>query len=91
MGSDERQWIELMKAVGKRAAPEMVRLAEALLAKPSDLPAGHRQYLLAAAMAGHIAQGKRAEAVALWTRYPKEADYAEDIGLRLLYAHAFEL
>jgi len=69
----------------------MARLAEALLTKPSDLPAGHRQYLLAAGMAGYLAQGKRAEAVALWTRYPKEADYAEDIGLRLLYAHAFEL
>jgi predicted membrane-bound spermidine synthase len=91
MGSGERQWIELMKAVGNRAAADMARLAEALLAKPSDLPAGHRQYLLAAGMAGYLAQGKRAEAAALWTRYPKEADYAEDIGLRLLYAHAFEL
>jgi hypothetical protein len=90
-GSSERQWIELMRAVGRRAAADMARLAEILLAKPSDLPAGHRQYLLAAAMAGHLAQGKRAEAVALWTRYPKDADFSEDIGLRLLYAHAFEL
>jgi hypothetical protein len=87
----ERQWIELMKAVGNRSAPEIARLAEALLELPSDLPTGHRQYLLAAGMAGHLAQGKRAEASALWNRYPEDADYTEDIGLRLLYAHAFEL
>jgi len=91
LGSNERQWIELMKAVGNRAAPEMARLAEALLALPSDLPTGHRQYLLAAGMAGYLAQGKRAEASVLWNRYPEDADYSTDIGLRLLYAHAFEL
>ena len=86
---DERQWIDLMKAVGNRAAPEMARLAEALLARPSDLPAGHRKYLMAAGMAGYLAQGKRAEAGALWNRYPKDADGTDDIGLRLLHAHAF--
>jgi spermidine synthase len=88
---DERQWIDLMKAVGNRSAPDMARLAEALLAKPSDLPAGHRQYLMAAGMAGYLAQGKRAEASALWNRYPKDVDRTDDVGLRLLYAHAFEL
>src|SRR5256885_320594 len=35
--------------------------------------------------------GRRAEAGALWSRYPKDADKTKDIGLRLLYAHAFEL
>ena len=87
----ERQWIDLMKAVGNRAAPDMARLAEVLLAKPSDLPSGHRQYLMAAGMAGYLVQGKRAEASALWNRYPKDVDKTEDVGLRLLYAHAFEV
>jgi predicted membrane-bound spermidine synthase len=91
LAPEERQWIDLMKAVGNRSAPDMARLAEALLAKPSDLPAGHRQYLMAAGMAGYLAQGKRAEASALWNRYPKDADRTGDVGLRLLYAHAFEL
>ncbi len=91
IGGDERQWMDLMKAVGRRDAPEMAQLAEALLAKTSDLPTGHRQYLLAAGMTGYLAQGKRAEAAALWNRYPKDADGTKDIGLRLLYAHAFEL
>ena len=79
-----------MKAVGNRAAPDMARLAEALLAKPSDLPTGQRQYLMAAGMAGYLALGRRAEAGALWSRYPKDADMTKDVGLRLLYAHAFE-
>src|SRR3989475_74408 len=80
---DERQWIDLMKAVGNRAAPDMARLAEALLAKPSDLPAGHRQYLMAAGLAGYLPPGKRAEAGALWSRYPKDVDKTGDVGLPL--------
>ncbi len=91
IGGDEREWMDLMKAVGRRDAPQMAQLAEALLAKPSDLPTGHRQYLMAAGMIGHLAQGKRAQAAALWNRYPKDVDLTNDIGLRLLYAHAFEL
>jgi spermidine synthase len=87
--TDERQWIDLFRAVGERSAPGMARIAEALLAKTSDLPSGHRHYLMAAGMAGYLAQGRRAEAAALWNRYPADGDRTGDIGLRLLYAHAF--
>jgi hypothetical protein len=89
LNPEERQWMSLFRAVGERSAPDMARLAEALLAKPSDLPGGHRQYLIAAGMAGLLAQGKRAEAAALWNRYPADADQTGDVGLRLLHAHAF--
>src|SRR5258708_24053821 len=71
---DERQWIDLMKAVGNRAAPDMARLAEALLAKSSDLPTGHRQYLMTAGMAGLFPQSKRPPAGAPWSRYPQSDD-----------------
>ncbi|HEY6239296.1 MAG TPA: hypothetical protein VIW78_00500 [Burkholderiales bacterium] len=91
LSPEERQWIDLMKAVGNRSAPDMSRLAELLLAQQSDLPTGHRQYLMAAGMAGYLAQGKRAEARTLWNRYPKEVAGNTDVGLRLLYAHAFEV
>jgi predicted membrane-bound spermidine synthase len=86
-----REWIALMKSVGARDAPEMVRRAQELLAKDNDLPEGHRQYLLAAGMTGYLAQGKRAEARALWQAYPKVSAEANDLGLLLLFAHAFEL
>jgi spermidine synthase len=88
---DERQWIGLMRAVGERSAPDMARLAQALLEKTSDLPGSHRSYLIAAGMAGYLAQGKRAEAAALWDRYPADADRLGDVGLRLLHAHAFAI
>jgi predicted membrane-bound spermidine synthase len=91
LSPEERQWIDMMKAVGHRDAPRMAALADVLLAKTSDLPAGHRQYLIAAGMAGYLAQGKRAEASALWNRYPQDVDGTSDIGLRLLYAQAFDL
>ncbi|HUL92307.1 MAG TPA: fused MFS/spermidine synthase [Burkholderiales bacterium] len=89
--AEERQWIGLFRAVGERSAPDMARIAEALLAQTSDLPPSHRQYLIAAGMAGYLAQGKRAEAATLWNRYPADADRAGDIGLRLLQAHAFPI
>ena len=89
LSQDERQWIGLFRAVGERSGEAMARSAEALLAKPSDLPAGHRKYLIAAGMAGYLALGKRAEAAALWNRYPADADRFGDVGLRLLHAHAF--
>jgi spermidine synthase len=89
--AEGREWIAMMKAVGVRDAPTMARLAEGLLAKTNDLPNGHRQYLMAAGMAGYLAQGKRAEARALSDRYPGDGGDANDLGLRLLYAHAFEL
>jgi hypothetical protein len=91
LSPEERQWIEMMKAVGHRDAPQMAALADLLLAKTSDLPTGHRQYLIAAGMAGYLAQGKRTEASALWNRYPQDVDGTGDIGLRLLYAQAFDL
>ena len=89
LGPQERQWVGLFKAVGERSGADMARLAEALLAQPTDLPAGHRRYLIAAGMAGYLAQGKRAEAQALWNRNPAEVDRFGDVGLRLLHAHAF--
>jgi len=88
---EERQWIGLMRAVGERSAPDMARLAEALLAKTSDLPGSHRSYLIAAGMTGYLAQGRRAEAAALWNRYPADTDRISDVGLRLLHAHAFAI
>jgi len=91
VADDERDWMKLMSAVGGRDAPEMARLGEALLARPSSLPASHRQYLIAAAMAGYLAQGKHTAARELWSGHPKDVGATEDVGLRLLYAHAFML
>lgn len=85
----QRQWIRLFSAVGRRDAEAMARVAENLLDTRSDLPAGHRQYLIAAAMSGYLAQGQRDKAAALWTRHPGDVGDTSDLTLRLLRAHAF--
>jgi len=78
----------LFKAVGTHDAAAMASLAEALLAKTHELPSGHRQYLVTAGMAGHLARGDRAAAAALWDRSAKDVDGTTDLALRLLHAHA---
>jgi hypothetical protein len=88
LAPEQRAWMTLFKAVGRRDAAAMAAGAESLLAVRSDLPSGHREYLMAAGMTGYLAQGERAKAAALWTRYPRDAAGAEDPTLRLLAAHA---
>jgi spermidine synthase len=89
LAPEQLAWIAMFKAVSRRDAATMAAGAESLLALRSDLPGGHRQYLMAAGMTGYLAQGDRAHAAALWARYPNDAGGgAEDLTLRLLAAHA---
>ena len=84
----QRQWMALFKAVGTHDATNMAPLAEALLATTHELPSGHRQYLVAAGMAAHLARGDRAAAAALWNRAAGDVAGTTDLALRLLHAHA---
>jgi spermidine synthase len=84
----QRRWIELFAAVGRRDGAAMARLAEALLPERSDLPAGHRQYLVTAGMSGYLADGQRSKALDLWNRHAAEVHDPADLALRLLHAHA---
>ena len=84
----QRAWIELFAAVGRRDALVMARTAEALLALQSDLPGGHRHYLITAALTGYIVQGRRDKAAEILARFPKDSEDAVDLPLRLLRAHA---
>lgn len=51
----------------------MAEVGSVLLAQKGDLPAGHRQYLLAATLAGHLSLGRRLEAAIVLNRH--SADY----------------
>ena len=84
----QRAWIELFAAVGRRDAATMARAAEALLPAQSDLPTGHRQYLVTAALTGFIVQGRRDKAAELLARFSADSGDAADLTLRLLRAHA---
>ena len=85
-----KSWIALFKAVGARNGVEMASLAEQLLALPSALPAESRRYLLTAAMTGHLAQNKPAQALQAWDSYSQliARDERSQLMLRLLYAKA---
>jgi predicted membrane-bound spermidine synthase len=89
LAADQKAWMALFKAVSRRDAAAMAALGEGLLARSSDLPSGHRQYLITAAMTGYLALGKDERARALWNRYPDDVEGAGDLNLRLLHAHAF--
>ena len=90
LSTEQRRWVELFKAVGSRDAARMAQMAEMLLSQHSDLPSGHRQYLIAAGMAGYLAQDRREQAAALWKRYPDDVREREkeNLNLRMLHAHA---
>ena len=72
----------------------MAAAGEELLARPAAglESAASRRYLLAVAMAGNLAQGKRDPARALWQRYERDVRGDRDsplgIELRFLQAHA---
>jgi len=90
LSAEQRRWVELFKAVGSRDAARMAQMAEMLLTQKSDLPTGHRQYLIAAGMAGYIAQNRPMQAAGLWNSYPDDVREREkeNLDLRLLHAHA---
>ena len=86
----QARWIALLRAVAERDVAAMTSGARELLAKPSPSLESRtsREYLIAVAMAGYLAQGKHAEARALWERYGPTRRAGTGLELRLLYALA---
>jgi len=86
----QRRWIALFRAVAMREALSMGRMAEDLLAMHKGLDVEHREYLLAAAMSGHIAAGAPQRANAMWDRYSPGLPRPRILGpvFRLLRCHA---
>lgn len=84
-----RRWLALLSAVAERNVGEMAADAESLLKNPSPALESRksREYLLATALAAHLARGERGEARALWERYGPRSSEGTSIELRLLHAH----
>jgi spermidine synthase len=94
LDSAQKRWIQLFSAVGRRDGETMGHVAEDLLRVHSELPAGHRQYLITAGVTGYIAAGQKDKARELWNRYPNDVrdsgnSNTNDLTLRLIRAHAF--
>jgi len=84
----QREWIALFRAVAARDAPRIGVLATDLLGMQDDLGNEARDYLLLAAMAGHLAAGQREAAMAVWQAHGDRGRGAASAPFRLLRCHA---
>jgi len=84
----QRRWLGLFRAVAMRDARRMAAHATALLATEQQAGREAREYLLLAAMAGHIASGDRAAALDVWKKYAPLNRQRDSVALRLLRCHA---
>ena len=88
LAAEDRLWLALFRAVGARDAQAMARHADEILAAGQALSASHRQYLLAASLAGNILTGQLDRAQGQWDRHSPEATRSGlPLDLRLLYAY----
>jgi hypothetical protein len=86
LGESQRTWLALFAAVSERDAGNMVRLAESLLKQD----AARKDYLLGAAVTGHLALDEHEKAVALWQEFAgKVTSPPNDVLPELLRGHLF--
>jgi len=85
---EERRWVDLIKAAGKRDSGSMVYNALSLLEKEHDLPQNPTSYLVASGMMGYLTQGDRQHSMQVWNTYGQKISEGDRKGLlfRLLVA-----
>jgi hypothetical protein len=66
----------------------MAERGQVLLSQSQGLPPDAISYLVSVAMLGSLAQGDRAGALQLWSRYEKALGTRDDLLLRLLVAES---
>lgn len=84
----QRRWIALFRAVALRDAARMAEHGSQLLATQPAVGNDAREYLLLAAMSGHIAMGDKAAALKLWSTHEKHIRSAASPAFRMLRCHA---
>jgi hypothetical protein len=85
----QRRWLALFRAVGARDAERMAEHASRLLEGGRPLASEAREYLLMAAMSGHIALRQPERALRLWRAHSEKVRRAAGSpAFRLLRCHA---
>jgi hypothetical protein len=84
----DRDWVALLQAVGRRDGARMATSARRLLEAEPGLSVPSQRYLIAAGMLGSIAQQDPAAARELWSRYASSLGPADDLLLRFLVARS---
>jgi spermidine synthase len=84
----QRRWIELFRAVAARDAQRMAAHASRLLESTPELGVEAREYLVLAALSGHVAAGARPAALELWNAHKGRLRTPGAPAFRLLRCHA---
>ena len=90
LGPGQRQWLELVRAVGRRDAIAMANSTASLFAQKEDSTSLRRRFLLGAGMLGNVSAGRPEVARDLWERHAASLFSATPATLmmRVLAAHA---
>jgi predicted membrane-bound spermidine synthase len=84
----QQRWIELFRAVAARDAQRMAAHASRLLESTPELGVEAREYLVLAALSGHVAAGARPAALELWNAQKARLRASATPAFRLLRCHA---
>jgi hypothetical protein len=84
----QRRWLALFRAVAARDASRMAQHASDLLRTQPELGAEAREYLVLAALAGHVASSNNAAALELWRTHKPKLRSPASPAFRLLRCHA---
>jgi spermidine synthase len=90
LASGQRQWLELVRAIGRRDAIAMADTTASLFAQNEDSTSLRRRFLLGAGMLGNIAAGRPEVAKELWERHAASLfnTTPPTLMMRILAAHA---
>jgi hypothetical protein len=86
LGEPERRWLSIYKALAARRAGEAGQVAAALLLSDRSVAPARRDYLLAVAVAGNVAEGDVQRAQALWREFGPAVGRGSDLA-DFLWAH----
>ncbi len=88
LSPQEGEWLDFLQAVGQRDGARMAASAERILTDEPEIDSQSKRYLVAAALLGDLAQGKAAEARALFAQHEAALPLAGDLLLQTLVAQA---
>ena len=85
---EDRTWVQLYRAVGRRDATTMAQHADELFARGRELTSNEQQFLLTVSLVGNTLTGNLERAQAAWDKHVTAATRAGlSLDLRLLYAY----
>jgi len=93
LSEEQREWVTLFKAIGKRDGREMAKISCKLLENPANIERDRQlEFLLISNMLGNILIENLEESINSWMKYSKRSNENKrgNLLLRLLIAHSIK-